>query len=330
MAHEFDLALIQPNLDLIFDAYEKEKGFVAVLYEDDIITIRFTSLQGIDVSTFSAQVVTDESGEYISIPVVYEEGPEIVPSLGRIGVDIPYSISRSDNFIRGGEQIGNIIDGYYGTLGLMIQRISYNVQGRRGKKTCTTRNAVISNNHVLARSDRGQIGELIWVRETTNELGKLHCYIPFKIYPDLDFATAQLSHTNQIKFWEIHQIGEINNRFVTPKRNEKVKKFGATTGFKTGTVTGITNIVAGGYSYKGVYITSRGFSCAGDSGALIISTANNILGMHSWGDDVERCDQNPRGYFYTFNIAKKASGTAEASEAMITASQDYEEETKND
>jgi hypothetical protein len=111
-------------------------------------------------------------------------------------------------------------------------------------------------------------------------------------------ATATDLGVTQI--WTVRQIGVLGNSNRNPNIGEGIQKFGARTGFTTGSVSGKTNIVAGGHVFNGVYSTSGGFSCPGDSGSAVVSNdvAKSLVGIIAWGDEVP-CENNPRAYFYS-------------------------------
>jgi hypothetical protein len=303
--------LITPILNEITKTYQSKKAFIGVLFEEDTFEIRFSSLRNIDITRFSAQDIEASDGTRFSVKMNYTEGPSIVAGVATVKKEITSKKEKATASIKGGDKVTNVKLGVYGTIGLFITRVKFIVNGRNGKKTCTTANALISNNHVIARSDKGKAGELMKT-DSIADLATLQCYIPLKIQADLDYAaaTVKAAHIDKVRWWYIKGIGEINKRFLTPKKNDVIKKWGAATELKQGTVTGKGNIKSGGYWYYGVYIASRGFGCYGDSGAVVVNSNNDILGMWSWLDK-GGCTSNPKSYFYTFNIKKRGAGTTE-------------------
>jgi hypothetical protein len=109
-----------------------------------------------------------------------------------------------------------------------------------------------------------------------------------------------------VKLWEIRDLGKIS-KIRPPRIKEKIRKFGARTGPTSGTIKGIANIRVEGYLYNGVYVTSGGFGCPGDSGASVLSERNELLGIYSWGED-KPCEQNPKGYLWVLANSKRGMG----------------------
>jgi hypothetical protein len=153
-------------------------------------------------------------------------------------------------------------------------------------------NYILSNNHVLARTDAAAIGEDI----SQPGLIDNNCAIP-PIVADLsafvplgnnvDAAIAQLRAGAMNTTGSIMDIGTISSVVRAPAVGLSVAKSGRTTGLTTGTISAINASINVQYqrgcgkgkkfvvSYTGqVVITGSSFSAGGDSGSLIVSNNN--------------------------------------------------------
>jgi hypothetical protein len=155
---------------------------------------------------------------------------------------------------------------------------------------------ILSNNHVLARSDQAAPGEDI----SQPGLVDNNCVAPrivadFTTAPALgtnvDAALAALRSGTMNTTGFIEDIGTISSVIKTPAVGLAVAKSGRTTGFTTGTIGSINTSVSVRYpkscganggtvvSYTNqVVINSSTFSAGGDSGSLIVS--NNSASCH--------------------------------------------------
>jgi hypothetical protein len=162
-----------------------------------------------------------------------------------------------------------------GTLGSLVQ--------------AGVNNYILSNNHILARSDQAVAGEDI------SQPGLIDngCRIPpivadFTTAPHLgsnvDAAIAQLRAGEMNTTGAIEAIGTISRVVKAPAVGLSVAKSGRTTGFTTGTISSINTSVnvqyqkgcGGGKKFVVAYtnqvvINSSTFSAGGDSGSLIVS-----------------------------------------------------------
>ena len=150
-------------------------------------------------------------------------------------------------------------------------------------------NYILSNNHVLARSDQAVAGEDI------SQPGLIDngCRIPpivadfttaSKLGTNVDAAIAQLRAGAMNTQGTIEDIGTISSVVKAPAVGLAVAKSGRTTGLTTGTISSINTSVSVQYqkgcgggkkfviSYANqVVINSSTFSAGGDSGSLIVS-----------------------------------------------------------
>lgn len=158
---------------------------------------------------------------------------------------------------------------------------------------------ILSNNHVLARSNRGQIGEDIsqpgMVDQSCGQAGALadlSAFVPIKFKSiksvplnQVDAAIA-LGQTGALSAdGAILDIGPVSAATVPAYVGQAVKKSGRTTGFTVGSVAAINVTVDVGYSTtcggastqvarftNQIRISPGSFSAGGDSGSLIVES----------------------------------------------------------
>ena len=152
---------------------------------------------------------------------------------------------------------------------------------------------VLSNNHVLARTDQAAAGEDI----SQPGLIDNNCRVPpivadFTVAPPLgsnvDAAIAQLRPLTMDATGFIEDIGAPCTITATPAVGMAVAKSGRTTGFTTGSISSVNTSVSVQYqrncgsgkkfvvSYTNqVVISSSTFSAGGDSGSLIVTNDAN-------------------------------------------------------
>lgn len=291
----FDQEEVSKLMRTIFDFYLSEQNFVAVIQEDETLTVRFTSLEGVDTARFRSQAVRVSSGETITMTIAYEEGPAIGTLIGHLENDPPFPIAAT-NTVAGGDQCRNAqAPTYYGTISFFCTEISVEVRGPYGNKKCTQANAIVSNNHVIGRSDAGAAGEII-NGQTITDIARLSCTMPFKLQGNVDISLGVITDLTKTQNWHVRDIGPLAG--IRRPAKEGIRKYGARTGFTSGAVTGTANIKIGQYNYFRVFVTTGGFGCPGDSGSTVVAANNDVLGIFSWADIVP-CDQNPKGYFFT-------------------------------
>lgn len=162
-----------------------------------------------------------------------------------------------------------------GTLGALI--------------TDGTNQYILSNNHVLARSDQAVAGEDV----SQPGLIDSNCNVSTVVADftgasplgsNVDAAVAQLRPGQMDSSGFIEDIGVPSSTIVSPSVSLSVAKSGRTTGFTTGTISSINTSVNVQYqrecgsgkkfvvSYTNqVVINSSTFSAGGDSGSLIVT-----------------------------------------------------------
>jgi len=151
---------------------------------------------------------------------------------------------------------------------------------------------ILSNNHILARSDQAIAGEDI------SQPGRIdnNCQLPPTVADfttasplgtNVDAAIAQLRSGAMDSTGFIEDIGTISSTVKSPSIGLSVAKSGRTTGLTTGTISSINTSVNVQYqkgcgqgkkfvvSYTNqVVINSSTFSAGGDSGSLIVTNSS--------------------------------------------------------
>ncbi|MEW6213636.1 MAG: hypothetical protein AB1478_00285 [Nitrospirota bacterium] len=170
-----------------------------------------------------------------------------------------------------------------GTLGSLVQ--SNNVQ------------YILSNNHVLAKTNKGKIGEDIiqpglidqnpvCYQDSNDAVADLSKFVPISFRSGttnkVDAAIAQIRIGAVDTSGSILDIGQVSSSTVVPAINVPVKKSGRTTGLSTGKITAINATVKVIYNktcgigsqtatfINQIMIGPAGFSAGGDSGSLIV------------------------------------------------------------
>lgn len=197
---------------------------------------------------------------------------------------------------------GNIKDStrafcYGGTLGALVQR----ADGTQ---------YILSNNHVLARTNLAAFGEDIIQpglidqnpvcnKDSKDAVANLSAFIPiyFKAKKttqtndtnDVDAAIAEVIPGAVISTGEILDIGTISNTTLDPAIGLAVKKSGRTTGLTVGTISAVNVIVDISYGSgktarftNQILITPGSFLAGGDSGSLMVEdvvTAPQAVGL---------------------------------------------------
>ena len=148
---------------------------------------------------------------------------------------------------------------------------------------------ILSNNHVLGRSDQAVVGEDVSQPGLIDNgcrvatlVGDFTAAVP--LGQNVDAAVAQLRTGTMDSTGFIEDVGVPSSTIVNPSVGLAVAKSGRTTGFTTGTVSSINTSVNVQYqrgcnsgkkftvSYTNqVVINSSTFSAGGDSGSLIVT-----------------------------------------------------------
>lgn len=176
-----------------------------------------------------------------------------------------------------------------GTLGALVQDVNAQY--------------ILSNNHVLARTNLGVIGEdniiqpglidqdRVCSMDYNDAVAELSNFVAISFKKGttnkVDAAIAQVQSGLVDTSGSILHMGEVSNSTAAPTLNMPVKKSGRTTGLTTGTITAFKvtvdvtyNKTCGIGSQKARFINQimigyAGFSAGGDSGSLIVEDCSS-------------------------------------------------------
>jgi hypothetical protein len=157
---------------------------------------------------------------------------------------------------------------------------------------------ILSNNHILARTNMGEIGEEIsqpglidYNCEAYQIVAHLSDFEPISFARQttnvVDAAIAEIVPREMRMNGDILDIGQISGSTVLPTIGLAVQKSGRTTGHTLGTIAAIDVTVSVKYSsgcgsrrakkatfVKQILINDAGFSSGGDSGSLVLDHAS--------------------------------------------------------
>ncbi len=177
---------------------------------------------------------------------------------------------------------------------------------------------ILSNNHILARTNKGVIGdpiiqpglpdqELACLADIQDAVADLSDFMPISFAPrtrnTLDAAIAQVRPGEVDPSGSIVGIGEVSMSVVEPALGMPVKKMGRSTGLTFGTISAIDAVVVVKYDRacrlcrqratfaNQILIDTPGFNDSGDSGSLI----------------VEDCSDHPRAVGLLFAGTQRAT-----------------------
>lgn len=158
---------------------------------------------------------------------------------------------------------------------------------------------ILSNNHVLARSDQAVVGEDVSQPGLIDNGCRIATVVAdfsgaAPLGSNVDAAVAQLRPGTMDSSGFIEDIGVPSSTIANPSVGLSVAKSGRTTGFTTGTISSINTSVnvqyqrgcGGGKKFTVSYtnqivINSSSFSAGGDSGSLIVTNnaSHNPVGL---------------------------------------------------
>lgn len=171
-----------------------------------------------------------------------------------------------------GVSVGNQNEGSSGTIGAVVTKNGYRY--------------ILSNNHVLARSNAARVGE------TIVQPGRADAYAPGKVavlsaYKPITFGyqtnqidAAIAQYTTSNNSWTVNNYYRPSPYIRSPYVGLAVKKVGRTTGFTRGTIAATNVTVNVGYPggtatfTNQIYVASA-FIQAGDSGSLMVTESGN-------------------------------------------------------
>ncbi|HEY2783026.1 MAG TPA: trypsin-like serine protease [Steroidobacteraceae bacterium] len=293
---------IQRALNSITSKYRRHPELVCVEYTHSSRFIcRFSDLRVLKGAIHdTVELRSTRLGTVSFVDIEFVEGPTISTMIGNVHLDPPLE-TRVPLFLdgeMGGDQCRNANNmDYYGTITAYVRSIGYSAHNSSCQQDCSADNALVCCNHVIGRDDAGRPGEVIWT-PFRSDTAHLSCVLPLRC-SDIDLAMATATDMTGIQRWTVRQIGLLADNRI-PNIGEAIQKYGVRTGYTTGSVWSKTNINAGGHYFNGVYATTVGFGCPGDSGSAVVSNngANSLLGVLSWVDTMP-CANAPRGYFYS-------------------------------
>ena len=195
--------------------------------------------------------------------------------------------------IQCGESVGHV-NITAGTIGCVVE----NGYGDR---------LILSNNHVLADSNDGSIGDSIvhpgpfdGGSPPADTVAVVSAYKPIEFSGTnyIDAAVGEIVDGKHVSS-RIRNIGRPSSSVIAAATGQDVQKRGRTTGYTTGTVGATsldTHVNFGGkqvWFEDQIEITGQGFSRGGDSGSLVLDMDKNPVGLLFAGDDQALTLANP-------------------------------------
>lgn len=159
---------------------------------------------------------------------------------------------------------------------------------------------ILSNNHVLANSNAGSIGDAVLQpgpfdggTDPADRIGTLARFVPIAMHPptplalhnnlvDCAIAEGQFHDLNREVYWAGYVRGWRRRTGVTV--GTLVKKTGRTTNFTTGRITAVNATIDVNYGGGRVarlkdQIVTTNMSAGGDSGSLVLTLDNLAVGL---------------------------------------------------
>lgn len=219
------------------------------------------------------------TGEFRAFPPQASKGK---PGGGGGGGGGKVDLKKRIRPIPNGASVGNNLECASGTMGAVV------VKG--GKKYA------LSNNHVFARENAANIGEVIVQpgrydnkpicadKSATDRMGVLSDYAPLSFgggTNSIDAAIAELDAAVAVTCAPpAGTYGALSGGTASATVNLPIQKVGRTSGLTTGTITVINATVTVGYStgnatFTGQLVTTSSFSRSGDSGSLIVTNTGD-------------------------------------------------------
>ncbi len=286
-------------LDKATEPFQDDKyvNIVSFNEEENCIDVGVRSLMGRVLPSFL------ELEDKTKIELKYYESPPITNSLGDLNEVEPAQLMEDIHSDSGASRIkGGMICGVHGTTKVGTVTLSGVRMGVvSGRYKCfNSYFGFLSNAHVLVSGT----SKKIWVMSREENKSTFECSIPLnKKNIHIDFALARIDPQHNIPTGSILSIGRIREQGAA-SAGMQIQKYGAISGYSQGTVTRKTNIFADGRWWRGVYESSGGFACQGDSGSAVIDSNLKMIGVHSWSELLP-CQNDPKGYFYPTPPAKE-------------------------
>ncbi|TWC12500.1 MULTISPECIES: hypothetical protein [unclassified Pseudomonas] len=305
MTQRFTSEEIQAALDTITDQLKLDGNLIAVEFEaNETITVRYRRDIPKDLPAAISLRSNAEGCEH-SIAINARISPDITHALGDPTLHPPKpGADEAVEGAMGGDKCWNVNSKGYGTVSFYAGSAVYMQQGSCNVNMRTSP-VLISNNHVIARSDAGKLGEEIQV-EGAGMIAQLDAFLPLRCNGDLAFA--QVKDWSRVRSCQVRRIGGVVTKVRRPVLGEDIRKYGARTHLTGGIVEAQANInLDNGHWFRGVYRTSRGFGCPGDSGSVVVANDRRILGLYSWGERIP-CEDDPAGWFWPFPVETPLHG----------------------
>ena len=225
-----------------------------------------------------------------------------------------------------------------GTLGALIQDAAGN-------------QFILSNNHVLARTNLATIGEDIiqpglidqvpvCAKDANDAVADLSAFVPIlfktkKTMPTntVDAAIAQVRPNAVDSSGSILDIGVINSATLAPSLNLPVKKSGRTTGLTTGAITAVNVTVDISYSktcgagnqtarfVNQIFVSPGSFLAGGDSGSLMVedvALAPRAVGLLFAGSSTVAVANPIQAVLNAFDVTMVGSATTVSTSLLRT------------
>lgn len=184
----------QAILDEVFEKYQSFGHLISIeLNYENQIQIRYLDgsfgIHLLKDSQIFTKVIENEIFEF---EIKVSAGPKIKESIGDIRMHPPFKSSDTINYdTMGGDQVRNTRNmNKYGTVSFYAAYIEWESRGLCNIN-CNTRPAMVSNNHVIALSDSGQIGDIIWT-PFRPDIAILDCALPLRCSTTSDIAFAKI------------------------------------------------------------------------------------------------------------------------------------------
>jgi len=202
---------------------------------------------------------------------------------------------------------GGVSIGHYritaGTLGCLVKDKQDNVY-------------ILSNNHVLANTNKASIGDPIYQPgpydggTSKDTIAKLERWIPLvrNSINNVDAAIAKPIKDSDVSR-EILGIGFVRG-IINPKTDLVVRKSGRTTGVTNGVITAINAYVRVLYDSfildfdDQIIIGTENFSQGGDSGSLILDTKNYAVGLLFAGSETHTVANPIQNVLNSLNLSR--------------------------
>lgn len=244
----------------------------------------------------------------LRVPVAYRRGPGI--SCHELELAEGEDASEFLRF-EGGVRIRANGHSGIGTLGGAFEYFRIKINVKRDKRLCEGDNVLVSKSTVFGNGRRGTIIEALNTSNNSWErIGKTTCSTKGKRGRVFELALASIDNPSHFDMRQIADRGKIVG-VTAPRPNMTVYKYGAATGWTRGRVIGRTVWYAGHRAHYGWSVDGRDFTCPGDSGALVLTSAGSagrfrVVGIN-YGGNSASCGSVTQGAFQGFDTKNSGS-----------------------